>query len=288
MWGREILPGTVFFPLGLGQPSPCSLPQPRQEGRVDTNAGQTQAGRKPAGLGLCSTPCWEQSPLVIAPCPFPPLQLLHEIPRPRRSWLPTQLGSVPHSRLQVRCELHRCSLSSSTAASLALGPSGTGKTRVAWSVPLGLFRINQIRALEGGQVSVLVPRVILQWCGCCCLSRSTVIASPCRVHDAWLSKHTGADRKSQTMPALRSRAGGMQVRLQHLGSLDTSFTLNHSTYSRPRWDHGVLTCWKLHVATFYLLFVASGYSNSGEKCGLCSSLQHSWIGVNCVSCVIDI
>ncbi|NXI38209.1 DOC11 protein, partial [Galbula dea] len=49
-----------------------------------------------------------------------------------------------------------------------------------------------------------------------------------RVHDAWLSKHTGADRKSQTMPALRSRPGGMQMRLQHLGSLDTSFTLNHN------------------------------------------------------------
>ncbi|XP_041883631.1 dedicator of cytokinesis protein 11 isoform X5 [Corvus kubaryi] len=46
-----------------------------------------------------------------------------------------------------------------------------------------------------------------------------------RVHDAWLSKHTAADRKSQTMPALRSRAG---VRLQHLGSLETSFTLNHN------------------------------------------------------------
>ncbi|KAM9537802.1 dedicator of cytokinesis protein 11 isoform 2-T2 [Guaruba guarouba] len=56
-------------------------------------------------------------------------------------------------------------------------------------------------------------------------------ASPavsCRVHDAWLSKHTGADRKSQTMPALRSRTGGMQMRLQHLGSLETSFTLNHN------------------------------------------------------------
>ncbi|XP_044308588.1 dedicator of cytokinesis protein 11 isoform X3 [Varanus komodoensis] len=48
-----------------------------------------------------------------------------------------------------------------------------------------------------------------------------------RVHDAWLSKHTGIDRKSQTMPALRSRAGAFQVRLQHLSSLDSSFTLNH-------------------------------------------------------------
>ncbi|XP_039945150.1 dedicator of cytokinesis protein 11 isoform X3 [Hirundo rustica] len=46
-----------------------------------------------------------------------------------------------------------------------------------------------------------------------------------RVQDAWLSKHTAAERKSQTMPALRSRAG---VRLQHLGSLETSFTLNHN------------------------------------------------------------
>uniref|UniRef100_A0A672VDS1 Dedicator of cytokinesis 11 n=1 Tax=Strigops habroptila TaxID=2489341 RepID=A0A672VDS1_STRHB len=65
---------------------------------------------------------------------------------------------------------------------------------------------------------------------------SEVFTSPRRVHDAWLSKHTGADRKSQTMPALRSRAGGMQVRLQHLGSLETSFTLNHSTYSTSEAD----------------------------------------------------
>uniref|UniRef100_A0A663FJQ8 Dedicator of cytokinesis 11 n=1 Tax=Aquila chrysaetos chrysaetos TaxID=223781 RepID=A0A663FJQ8_AQUCH len=69
-----------------------------------------------------------------------------------------------------------------------------------------------------------------------CSSKPAVFASPCRVHDAWLSKHTGTDRKSQTMPALRSRAGGMQVRLQHLGSLETSFTLNHSTYSTSEAD----------------------------------------------------
>ncbi|XP_066496355.1 dedicator of cytokinesis protein 11 isoform X2 [Tiliqua scincoides] len=49
-----------------------------------------------------------------------------------------------------------------------------------------------------------------------------------RVQDAWLSKQMGVDRKSQTMPALRSRAGTMQARLQHLSSLDSSFTLNHS------------------------------------------------------------
>ncbi|XP_039210727.1 dedicator of cytokinesis protein 11 isoform X1 [Crotalus tigris] len=49
-----------------------------------------------------------------------------------------------------------------------------------------------------------------------------------RVQDGWLSKHASIDRKSQTMPALRSRASTMQARLQHLSSLDSSFTLNHS------------------------------------------------------------
>uniref|UniRef100_A0A8C4UUD3 Dedicator of cytokinesis 11 n=1 Tax=Falco tinnunculus TaxID=100819 RepID=A0A8C4UUD3_FALTI len=108
-----------------------------------------------------------------------------------------------------------------------------GKARAA---PLGFPRINRVSALEGGQVSIQVPHVILQWCGHCCLSKPAVFASPCRVHDAWLSKHTGADRKSQTMPALRSRVGGMQVRLQHLGSLETSFTLNHSMYRTSEAD----------------------------------------------------
>ncbi|CAH2315231.1 dedicator of cytokinesis 11 isoform X3 [Pelobates cultripes] len=50
-----------------------------------------------------------------------------------------------------------------------------------------------------------------------------------RVQDGWVSKHLGADRKSQTMPALRSRTGALQTRLQHLSSLESSFTLNHST-----------------------------------------------------------
>ncbi|XP_024606355.1 dedicator of cytokinesis protein 11 [Neophocaena asiaeorientalis asiaeorientalis] len=50
-----------------------------------------------------------------------------------------------------------------------------------------------------------------------------------RVHDAWMSKHFGIDRKSQTMPALRNRSGIMQARLQHLSSLESSFTLHHSS-----------------------------------------------------------
>lgn len=52
----------------------------------------------------------------------------------------------------------------------------------------------------------------------------------CRVQDGWLSKHASIDRKSQTMPVLRSRASTMQARLQHLSSLDSSFTLNHSRW----------------------------------------------------------
>ncbi|XP_053329057.1 dedicator of cytokinesis protein 11 [Spea bombifrons] len=50
-----------------------------------------------------------------------------------------------------------------------------------------------------------------------------------RVQDIWVSKHFGADRKSQTMPALRSRTGAFQARLQHLSSMESSFTLNHSS-----------------------------------------------------------
>ncbi|KAM9327187.1 dedicator of cytokinesis protein 11 [Gastrophryne carolinensis] len=49
-----------------------------------------------------------------------------------------------------------------------------------------------------------------------------------RVQDIWPSKHfVAGDRKSQTMPALRSRTGGSH--LQHLSTLESSFTLNHST-----------------------------------------------------------
>ncbi|XP_041051229.1 dedicator of cytokinesis protein 11 isoform X1 [Carcharodon carcharias] len=42
------------------------------------------------------------------------------------------------------------------------------------------------------------------------------------------SKHSVAERRSQTMPALRSRAGAMHARLQQIGHVDSSFTLNHN------------------------------------------------------------
>ncbi|XP_018085480.1 dedicator of cytokinesis protein 11 isoform X2 [Xenopus laevis] len=50
-----------------------------------------------------------------------------------------------------------------------------------------------------------------------------------RVQDVWMSKHFAGDRKSQTMPALRSRTGAIQARLQNLSSLESSFTLNLSS-----------------------------------------------------------
>lgn len=91
---------------GVWRSSPHSLPHWRWEGLMHTHAGQT-----PVGLVLCSAPCPEQGPLTSASCPFPPLQLLHEIPRLRRA----QVGSVPPSQLQVRQEslLHPCFLSRS-------------------------------------------------------------------------------------------------------------------------------------------------------------------------------
>ncbi|XP_048192271.1 dedicator of cytokinesis protein 11 isoform X2 [Perognathus longimembris pacificus] len=49
-----------------------------------------------------------------------------------------------------------------------------------------------------------------------------------RLQDSSLCKHLGIDRKSQTMPAVRNRSGVMQARLQHLSSLESSFTLSHS------------------------------------------------------------
>uniref|UniRef100_UPI00398F1DC7 dedicator of cytokinesis protein 11-like isoform X1 n=2 Tax=Pristiophorus japonicus TaxID=55135 RepID=UPI00398F1DC7 len=49
-----------------------------------------------------------------------------------------------------------------------------------------------------------------------------------RVQEGLGSKHSASERKSQTMPALRSRAGAMHARLQQIGHVDSSFTLNHN------------------------------------------------------------
>ncbi|XP_078067365.1 LOW QUALITY PROTEIN: dedicator of cytokinesis protein 11-like [Mustelus asterias] len=49
-----------------------------------------------------------------------------------------------------------------------------------------------------------------------------------RTQEGLGSRHSASERRSQTMPALRSRAGAMHVRLQQLGHMDSSFTLNHN------------------------------------------------------------
>ncbi|KAK6480503.1 dedicator of cytokinesis protein 11 isoform X1 [Huso huso] len=44
-----------------------------------------------------------------------------------------------------------------------------------------------------------------------------------RTQDEWVAKHFATERKSQTMPAIRSRPGLMQARLQQLNNLENSF-----------------------------------------------------------------
>ncbi|XP_062916576.1 dedicator of cytokinesis protein 11 isoform X1 [Mobula hypostoma] len=48
-----------------------------------------------------------------------------------------------------------------------------------------------------------------------------------RVQEGLSFKYSPADRKSQTMPALWSRAGTAHARLQQISHMDSSFTLNH-------------------------------------------------------------
>ncbi|XP_051876848.1 dedicator of cytokinesis protein 11 [Pristis pectinata] len=63
-----------------------------------------------------------------------------------------------------------------------------------------------------------------------CLYQFRYVGRRCiaRIQEGLGSKYSAADRKSQTMPALRSRAGAVHARLQQIGHMDSSFTLNHS------------------------------------------------------------
>ncbi|XP_030635381.1 dedicator of cytokinesis protein 11 [Chanos chanos] len=47
-----------------------------------------------------------------------------------------------------------------------------------------------------------------------------------RSQEAWVSKVFSSDRKAQTMPVMRSRAGLMQARIQQFGTMDSPLTLN--------------------------------------------------------------
>ncbi|XP_067903129.1 dedicator of cytokinesis protein 11-like [Heterodontus francisci] len=49
-----------------------------------------------------------------------------------------------------------------------------------------------------------------------------------RIQEGLGSKQSASERRSQTMPALRSRAGAMHARLQQISHMDSSFTLNHN------------------------------------------------------------
>lgn len=113
----HLLPGAALQGL---LPAPCPS-RGRQAGRGHIPAGQSRARRQPAGLGPCSAPC-PAEPSPLAPCPFPPLQLLHETPGPQRSRLPTQVHSVPPSQ-QVRPQLS----APRDAVSVTPGPPGTGR-----------------------------------------------------------------------------------------------------------------------------------------------------------------
>uniref|UniRef100_A0AAY4EM09 Dedicator of cytokinesis 11 n=1 Tax=Denticeps clupeoides TaxID=299321 RepID=A0AAY4EM09_9TELE len=48
----------------------------------------------------------------------------------------------------------------------------------------------------------------------------------CRAHEAWMSKLFSSDRKSQTMPVMRSSAGILQAKIQQFGTMDTSMSLS--------------------------------------------------------------
>uniref|UniRef100_A0AAY4EL37 Dedicator of cytokinesis 11 n=1 Tax=Denticeps clupeoides TaxID=299321 RepID=A0AAY4EL37_9TELE len=50
----------------------------------------------------------------------------------------------------------------------------------------------------------------------------------CMAHEAWMSKLFSSDRKSQTMPVMRSSAGILQAKIQQFGTMDTSMSLSSS------------------------------------------------------------
>uniref|UniRef100_A0A674EC63 Dedicator of cytokinesis 11 n=1 Tax=Salmo trutta TaxID=8032 RepID=A0A674EC63_SALTR len=64
---------------------------------------------------------------------------------------------------------------------------------------------------------------------CVCVCVCTVSICVCRSQDAWVSKLFSSDRKNQTMPVMRCRAGLMQVKLQQFSSIETALTLNIGT-----------------------------------------------------------
>uniref|UniRef100_A0A8C7R5T1 Dedicator of cytokinesis 11 n=1 Tax=Oncorhynchus mykiss TaxID=8022 RepID=A0A8C7R5T1_ONCMY len=73
-----------------------------------------------------------------------------------------------------------------------------------------------------GSLSLSTHLIVMFVCVRACVSAACVYRS----QDAWVSKLFSSDRKSQTMPVMRCRAGLMQSRLQQFSTMDTSLTLN--------------------------------------------------------------
>uniref|UniRef100_A0A8C7CV64 Dedicator of cytokinesis 11 n=1 Tax=Oncorhynchus kisutch TaxID=8019 RepID=A0A8C7CV64_ONCKI len=73
-----------------------------------------------------------------------------------------------------------------------------------------------------GSLSLSTHLIVMCVCVCACVLAACVYRS----QDAWVSKLFSSDRKSQTMPVMRCRAGLMQSRLQQFSTMDTSLTLN--------------------------------------------------------------
>eukprot|EP00064_Thunnus_orientalis_P001061 superscaffoldBa00000065_g1062 len=84
------------------------------------------------------------------------------------------------------------------------------------------------------------------------------------------------ERKSQTLPVSRNRAGMMHARLQQLSSLDNSYTFNH-TYSHSEADVLNQSLLEANIATEVCLTVLDTLSIfiMGFKTQLCSDHGHS-------------
>ncbi|XP_056870201.1 dedicator of cytokinesis protein 9-like isoform X2 [Takifugu flavidus] len=84
------------------------------------------------------------------------------------------------------------------------------------------------------------------------------------------------ERKSQTLPVSRNRAGMMHARLQQLSSLDNSYTFNH-TYSHSDADVLNQSLLEANIATEVCLTVLDTLSIfiMGFKTHLCSDYGHS-------------
>uniref|UniRef100_A0A4W5PH72 Dedicator of cytokinesis 9 n=1 Tax=Hucho hucho TaxID=62062 RepID=A0A4W5PH72_9TELE len=86
------------------------------------------------------------------------------------------------------------------------------------------------------------------------------------------------DRKSQTLPVSRNRAGMMHARLQQLSSLDNSYTFNHSkSYSHSDADVVNQSVLEANIATEVCLTVLDTLSVfiMGFKTQLCSDHGHN-------------